>query len=102
MRFPALPRPCSEFIVPAGASTSFIYDFDDVNLCWLLVKSESSGWKVAPSSLKGPSCAPTPSASGGCCTAVESDFTFQVEDLSTLPDAPAWLVHEACTDAGIP
>lgn len=100
-RFPvAIPRGNDTFSVPEGESTSFIYDWDDINLCWLLVRSASSGWKVVPSSLKGLSCALIPVTDGGCCRGLGEEFVFEIDDLASLPDAPSWLVAAACPDGG--
>lgn len=101
-RFPvAIPRGNAPFIVPAGESTTFIYDMDDTNLCWLLVRSTSSSWKIIPSSLRGPSCALSPVTDGGCCRGLADGFAFEVDDLASLPDAPSWLVAAACPDGGV-
>ncbi|MDP1823673.1 MAG: hypothetical protein Q8L48_10535 [Archangium sp.] len=96
----ALPRGNDTFIVPAGGSTTFIYDWDDINLCWLLVRSASSNWKVIPSSLKGPSCALSPVTDGGCCRGLGEGFAFEIDDVATLAEAPSWLVAAACPDGG--
>jgi hypothetical protein len=100
-RFPvAVPRIDAEFLVLPGESTSFIYDHDDINLCWLLVRSESSNWKVIRSSIDRPVCALDPNADGGCCRGLTEDFTFKIDELSSLPEAPDWLVNELCSGDG--
>lgn len=100
-RFPlAIPRGQAEFVIPPGERLSFNYDTDDVNLCWLLVRDASSRWKVVPSSLDIPSCALKESVDGGCCRGLSDDFSFEIENLESLVDAPDWLVASAVPDAG--
>lgn len=100
-RFPvAIPRWSTEFVIPAGERISFNYDWDDVNLCWLLVRDSSSKWKVVPSSLDIPTCALRESVDGGCCRGLSRDFSFEIENLESLADAPDWLVASAVPDGG--
>jgi hypothetical protein len=101
-RFPlAIPRWQTEFVIPAGERLSFNYDYDDVNLCWLLVRDASSRWKVVPSSLEIPSCALKESVDAGCCRGLSDDFSFEIENLESLVDAPDWLVASAVPDGGL-
>jgi hypothetical protein len=78
-------------VVAPGETTTFLYDFDDINLCWLLVKEERN-WKVLPTTLdsSGP-CALEKSARGKpCCAALPEDAQV-VPPTETLADAPPWL-----------
>lgn len=82
----------------ANAETSFVYDWDDDNLCWLAVRAGDGGWKVA----HGPMaemrvCAVVEHSDAGCCSTAD-DFRFTVEAVESLEDAPAWMQTDARLD----
>ncbi|MGV3623133.1 MAG: hypothetical protein ACO1OB_20100 [Archangium sp.] len=69
------------------------YDYDDIDLCWLLVRSAPNApWKVVPSALVGKSrgCVlEKPPVPLPCCLGVTEPFV--VKSLDELEDAPATL-----------
>ncbi len=97
----AIPVP-TDLLVPGNASTSFVYDWDDDNLCWLAVRGHDGPWKVVqgPMSSK-PVCALVEHSDAGCCGTAK-DFAFTVGSLEHLADAPDWMLRAAslAPDAG--
>lgn len=95
----AIPA-ATDLVIPAHGRTSFVFDWDDDNLCWLAVRTlDGSVWKL----VRGPehaACALVEHSDAGCCgTGVHS---FTIETLDGLEAAPDWMVRAAklTSDAG--
>ncbi len=85
----------TDLLVPANGSTSFVYDWDDDNLCWLAARGPAGPWKVVEGPMRDrPACALVEHSDAGCCATAE-DFVFTVESLEHLADAPDWMLRAA-------
>ncbi len=93
LRIYSLLRDDTPLVVPPNASARLLYDYDDLNLCWLMVRAQgTSQWKFVPSRLAAtPSCAPPPELNHPCCAAVTDAFV--VRELDALEDAPTWMTE---------
>lgn len=96
-RYFSFPRSSSGLSVSPSSTLTLIYDWDDVNFCWVLVRASGRPWKLIRSSLDDTLCpevAPTQNEVR-CCHALPSNHRFLVESLDALRDAPKPLVDAA-------
>lgn len=84
---PAFPsREKRELRIAANAARQFVYDWDDVNLCWILVRGERGSYRLMRTGLsEDPS---------DCCTGPDRT-TYVIPNLERLPRAPRELVVAA-------
>lgn len=76
-----IPRTGSPYSVSAGASASILYDWDDINFCWLVVRGHAGPARVLRTKQPPENC-PWPPARAPCCSHPEPSLVIPpLEDL---------------------
>jgi hypothetical protein len=87
---PALPLPAGlrDEPVEAGGIHKVIYDWDDTNFNWILVRGERGPYRVIE----------TPNARRDTCCWSNSQAVYEIPPLSQLPEAPVELLRQVGLD----